>query len=111
MKNKINPKNISSFIQGNISFYVDKVLDLPISVQEQIAYRLYTCKDTCLVSGKCKVCNCPTVKKSYSYFSCNDGKLFPNLMNKEDWDKYKQEKNITNMEEIIALFHSIKNKK
>jgi len=96
----INLKNIKSFILGNVNYYLDKIIDLPIHLKEQYYYRLYTCKDTCLMSGRCKICNCPTIKKAFSPDSCNK-ELFPDFLPGLEWKEYKEKNNINNIESMI----------
>lgn len=98
--NKFNIKNIRSFILGNINYYLDKIIELPLHLKEQYYYRLYTCKDTCLMTGRCIKCNCPTIKKAFSPDSCNKD-LFPDFLPGLEWIDYKKKNNINNMEEII----------
>lgn len=100
MSQGINYKNIKSFITGNLNFYLSKIIDYPIHLKEQYYYRLYKCKDTCLATGKCQKCNCPTIKKAYAVESCNP-ELFPDFMSGQDWRLYKMKNHITNIEEII----------
>lgn len=90
---KINIENIKSFIQGNIRAFIRRVGDLPEHIMEQYYYRLYLCKDTCLTSGRCKKCNCPTTLKAFASKSCNPG-VIQDLMPKQDWEDFKIKNNI-----------------
>lgn len=67
----------------------------PAYKQEQVLWRLQICKDDCVKQGECQYCGCPPVKKAYVEESCNGGDRFPDMMNEEDWEKYKKENNIT----------------
>jgi hypothetical protein len=96
---EINLKNIKSFFQGHARAYLDKICLLPLYTKEQVFYRIYICKDTCIPFHKCEKCTCPAIEKSYATASCNLQK-FPNLMPKIEWEEYKLTNNIS--EEIIA---------
>ena len=93
MKKKITLKNIYSFIQGNLQMRLDGMGLKPQYYQEQIAYRMLQCQD-CYKQKRCKKCNCPLPDKFYVTKSCNDGEIFPDLMNEEDWLIYKEEHEI-----------------
>ena len=94
LKQIFNLKNIKHFIEGYSKFYYDKLIGLEPYIQEQIMYRMSICKDDCMVKGECKYCGCSVPKKMFVIESCNEGKLFPNIMRKEDWELYKIENNI-----------------
>lgn len=99
MSQSLNIK-IKSFILGNLNYYLDKIIDLPPHLKQQYYYRLWTCKDTCLNQGYCKMCTCPTIKKAFAPDSCNP-ELFPDFMPGSAWEKFKKENNINNIEQII----------
>ena len=101
MAAEINKKNIKSFIQGNFLYYLDKIIDLPQHLKEQYYYRLWVCKDDCLVTGYCKMCTCPVEKKAFAPDSCNPD-LFPDFMPGSKWEEFKQRKQINNIHEIIT---------
>lgn len=96
---EITFKNIKSFIQGNLRFYIDKIHRLPDFTKEQYYWRLYQCKDDCLISGTCMNCNCPTIKKAFSTESCNEDRILK-LMPGGEWRSYKKDHNIT--DELLA---------
>ena len=102
--------NIKSFIQGHSRFYLDKISLLPTFKKEQVFYRIYICRDTCIPFKKCEVCKCPAIKKSYADASCNLEK-FPNLMGQVEWEKYKVEHNLSQenisniLQEVESLFN------
>lgn len=84
----------SGFIQANYDYYKDKLFgNTPDHIREQIEYRLAVCANDCVVTGKCKVCSCPTKKKSWQIKSCNPVR-FPDMMDKDSWEKYKNETGI-----------------
>lgn len=94
--NKIfNIKNILSFIEGNYKYYYNEIVGLPKHIQEQTIWRLMKCRDTCIAANECQVCGCDPKKKVFVVESCNEGEIFPDLMNEEDWKEYKKENNIT----------------
>lgn len=92
-KKRITINNIKSFIDGNIKYIVDKTVGLPEHIKEQYYFRLYTCKDTCLQTGKCKICECPTTLKAFATKSCNPDEIL-DLMPGAEWRAYKEENNI-----------------
>lgn len=91
---KVTLNNVKSFIEGNYRYYLYKLINTPQHLKEQYSYRIQVCKDTCVANRKCKYCGCPPIKKAFSNSSCNDGKLFPDLMNEQEWNKYKKENKI-----------------
>lgn len=90
-----NIKNILSFIEGHYKYFYNEIIGLDKHLQEQVLYRLSKCKDTCLKTNECQVCGCPPKQKVFVKESCNEGEIFPDLMNKEDWEEFKKENNIT----------------
>lgn len=91
---KIKVKDVGYFIEGNWKYFKNKLWASPDYIVEQVKYRLYLCKDDCLIANSCIHCTCPPRKKAWVVDSCNNGERFPDLMNKEDWGKFKQENNI-----------------
>jgi hypothetical protein len=87
-------KDVYSFVEGNIKMLGDRLNILPAHEKEQVIYRSLICKNDCLALGYCRYCGCDVPGKLYVTKSCNDGELFPDIMNKEDWEKYKVENNI-----------------
>ena len=85
---KISTKDIYNFIEGNGRILLNKYNFSSPHLQEQIAYRLLTCKNDCVKQGKCKVCKCPLPNRAFTTESCNKER-FPDLMSEEDWNKYK----------------------
>ncbi len=94
MKQQITRKKISQFIEGNSQMLLDNMGMKPEWYKEQIAYRMLQCQSDCLPQGKCIHCGCKTPGKLYVTESCNNGVRFPNLMNEEDWNKYKEQHGI-----------------
>lgn len=85
--------NIKSFLEGNLKYYYDGIIGLPSYTKEQILMRFEKCKDTCFTEEGCEYCGCDPIKKAFTIKSCNEGKKFPDLMNKEDWEEYKNKNN------------------
>lgn len=88
-QNKYTVDNILSFLEDNIKYNLNKLISLPEHIQEQVTYRLYQCKDDCLITGKCIKCGCPAEKKAFVNESCNPER-FDNLMSREDWKNFKE---------------------
>lgn len=107
---EITISNIKSFIQGHARSYLDKISLLQPHLREQVFYRIYTCRETCIPFKNCERCNCPAIKKSYATASCNLDK-FPNLMPKVEWEEYKLLNNIeesvisTILQEVEKIFN------
>lgn len=104
---KVNLKNIKKFIQGWIRYIIyklylkkklmDKVSDsftlLPEHKREQFEYRLVTMNQTCLKQGSCVVCGCSTPQLQMADAAC-EGNCYPEMMNEENWNKYKLENDL-----------------
>lgn len=91
-----NIKNISNFIEGNAKYIYNEFIGLPQHIREQVLWRMSQCKDDCIIQKQCKYCGCEVPQKLFVNESCNNGERFPNLMNEEDWKKYKIENFIDN---------------
>jgi hypothetical protein len=85
---KITLKNIKHYIEGNLKMLGDKMYLLPEHEKEQVVYRAMICKDECVKLGYCVYCGCD-VKDS-----CNGGERFPDLVNKDNWEKFKLDNGI-----------------
>jgi len=94
MNKKITLSNIQQYLEGNSQMILDRMGLQPDWYREQIAYRMLQCKDDCIPAGKCKYCGCSVPGKLYVTQSCNYGSRFPDLMNEENWNKYKEEHQI-----------------
>lgn len=90
---KITSKDIFNYIEGNTRFALDQVGLVSQHIKEQVAYRLLTCKNDCVVSGRCMVCGCELPNRAFSTVSCNHQR-FPNMMNEEDWNQFKIDNNL-----------------
>jgi hypothetical protein len=90
----ITPKKIFQFIEGNLKMLGDQFDLMSQHQKEQVLYRSQICKDDCMKFGYCIECGCSVPGKLYVKESCNGGKRFPDLMSREDWEKYKSENNI-----------------
>lgn len=103
---KITFKNIKKFIQGHIrsmllklsnnkfvsKFSEDLKILEPHQV-EQYKWRLTIMNPQCLNTGHCVICGCETPYLQMADESC-DGKCYPEMMSKEEWQNYKETKNI-----------------
>jgi len=87
-------KKVFQFIEGNLKMLGDQIDLLSTSQKEQVLYRSQICKEDCIEYGYCKYCGCSVPGKLYVTKSCNGGERFPDLMNKEDWNKYKKDNEI-----------------
>jgi hypothetical protein len=106
---EITLSNIKSFFQGHARAYLDKISLLPLYTKEQVFYRIYVCRESCVPYKKCERCKCPALKKSYSTKSCSEDK-FPDLMSQLEWEQYKINNGIDEetiqlvMEEVELIF-------
>jgi len=93
MSQEITPKNIYNYFQGHSRQILANLGVTSKHIEEQVAYRLLTCKDTCLPNKECSKCGCDLPQRAFTTESCNLDK-FPDLMNEEDWIKYKLDNGI-----------------
>jgi len=93
MSQKITISNINNFITGSTRQALDRMGLIAPHIREQAEYRLATCKDDCITKGACKNCGCGLPGRAFSTPSC-DPSRFPDLMNEEDWNNYKQDNEI-----------------
>lgn len=97
MSREITLDNIRQYIEGNKNKLLAEAGLKEDWYLEQIAYRQLKCQD-CWIEGHpaygprtCKVCTCRLPGKWYVTQSCNYGARFPDLMNEQDWIKFKEE--------------------
>lgn len=100
MSRKITIKNVLQFIEGNAKMFGDYIDLLPQHEKEQVVYRSWVCREDCIKLGYCKHCGCSVPGKLYVKESCNDGELFPDLMDSTAWQEYKELKKI-NLDELL----------
>jgi hypothetical protein len=98
---KTTIKDILSYIEGNTKYLLDMFDLFPKYKQEQVTWRLLICKEDCVKNGECEYCGCPPHRKAFVDESCNGGDRYPDMMNADDWEKFKNEKNIELDEEGI----------
>lgn len=87
-------KKIYQFIEGNMKMVGDQINLLPLYQKEQVLYRLDICKEDCVPQGRCGYCGCSLPGKLYVKESCNEGKRFPDLMEYNEWQKFKEDNKI-----------------
>lgn len=92
MSNQLNIKNIKNYLEGRANQALSSLDLKPESFIEQINYRKSKCQD-CLSKGRCEYCGCAVPGRLYSTASCNKGEKFPDIMNDEEWVKFKQTNN------------------
>lgn len=103
MKKKINLPNIKGFIQGNLrKFLEDYPGFIDDYIYEQIQYRLGIMNEICLINKMCP-CECSVPQKQYEDRSC-ENKCYPEIKNKEEWENFKTENNITKENIEYLLF-------
>jgi len=98
---QITPNNIKAFVEGYTKLIYNELVGLPFHIQEQILYRQSKCQSCITVGhveegpGHCEHCGCSIPGKWYVTKSCNNGTKFPDLMDKNNWNKFKVENDIT----------------
>jgi len=88
--NQITISNVKSFIEGYSKEFYNRLIGLPIHIQEQVSYRHLKCKDDCIPQEGCIHCGCDPIGKHFTNKSCNGGERFPDLMNNEEWEEFKK---------------------
>lgn len=66
----------------------------PEFYKEQIAYRASICESTCGIKRECEYCGCAFPGKLFVDKSCNNGERFPDIMDEEQWNKFKKDNGI-----------------
>ncbi len=90
----ITINKIAQFVEGNLKMLGDKLNIIPEHESEQVRYRTEICKNDCVKYEYCVNCGCELPGKFYVKKSCNGGGRFPDLMDAESWNIYKNENNI-----------------
>lgn len=78
---------------------------LPEHIYEQVIWRRFQVEKTspeCLSTNACKVCGCDILGKTLEDRACSASEhpdlnlptCYPEMKNKEDWEKFKKENNI-----------------
>tara|TARA_A100001037_G_scaffold290408_1_gene303200 strand:+ start:2290 stop:2577 length:288 start_codon:yes stop_codon:yes gene_type:complete len=88
------PHKIYDFFEGHFRMFKGRYRFLKPFIKEQVLYRSEICKNTCAVKGECQYCGCSIPGKWYASRSCNKGELFPDMMDKSKWVKWKKDNNI-----------------
>lgn len=91
---KITLNNIKQYIEGNINSLRLQLGNLPSHIEEQISYRRLICANDCMIQRKCIKCGCEFYGKTAVTKSCNPDR-FPDLMEEQDWIKFKEQNGIT----------------
>lgn len=107
MKAKITPRNIYAVIQAYFRKARRSIggFDLPDYMYEQIIWRrtqVIEKSPECWKSGHCVVCGCEILGKTMEDRACSISELedynvppcYPEMMSKENWEKYKKIYNI-----------------
>ena len=94
MGHQINLKNAKNFIEGYARVALDGIGILEEHIMEQVAYRMSICDETCGKQGQCKSCGCKYPERLYSSSSCNNGELFPDMMDNQQWQQFKIDNDI-----------------
>lgn len=89
-RDNITMKDVLSFLEGNFKYHKDKLIGLEPHIKEQVEYRANICKEDCMKADACMYCGCEAKKIIYNKESCNGGARFPDLMDEEAWEEFKQ---------------------
>jgi hypothetical protein len=81
--------NIKDYIQGYSRWFQDHWRILPDYEKEQVLFRASQCPPECAKTQKCHFCKCDYPQKLFVDYSCNKNQALPDLMGKEEWEKYK----------------------
>lgn len=93
MKNKINLKNIISYIQGNIRYHIyysNYKFLLRNHIKEQIEYRINSMNRICYDQGSCIKCGCVTTALQMANKEC-EGNCYPKMFSKKTWNDWKKD--------------------
>lgn len=97
IKKENEPIDIWHYLIGNYRYklyYNKKYISknhplLRLHIWEQIKYRISVMNKECFKNGSCIKCGCDTTQLQMANKRC-DGICYPTMMNKEDWEKFKQ---------------------
>jgi len=87
------PDNIKNYLNGRFNKFRAEWDILPAHIMEQALYRAILCKP-CYDAGKCHGCGCPTPDMFYSTTKVDSDGKWDKMLNKEDWDIFKEENEI-----------------
>lgn len=90
MSQKIRLQDLRNYVEAHKTMLQEGLGIASPHLLEQVAYRMELCKDTCVPNGKCKNCGCTLPGRLYASESCNNGEIFPDLMSRLEWDKFKE---------------------
>lgn len=93
MGKEVSLANIHNYIEGTTRAMQDSLGILPEYIKEQVVIRLMKCEDDCAKQKKCMKCGCKYPQRLYTTESCNKDR-HQDIMNKDDWERYKQENGI-----------------
>ena len=91
-KAKPTLKNILSYLQGNLRyklFYSNFAFLIRPHIREQIEVRINSMDPICYGNGECKLCGCQTTALQMANKAC-DKPCYPSMMNKKQWDFFKE---------------------
>jgi len=93
---KINSHNVLRFLKAKLREFSDAFNLLEDYKKEQVIWRRDQAKE-CSANGYCTYCGCSTPGKYYTDDGCDDPvkKCYPDMMSKEEWEKFKITNNIT----------------
>lgn len=82
------------FIQGMYRYriyYNSKLRGVALRkhIREQIDYRIRVMNQECYFNGSCIKCGCMTTALQMCNKPC-EGDCYPHMMNKKEWNKYKE---------------------
>lgn len=94
--NQITLTNIKAFVQSHVrQFLEDYPGIIDDFVYEQVQYRLGIMNEECLKNKSCIHCGCSCPDLQYSSKQCEGGEYPLMFKTEEEWEKYKEENEIT----------------
>ncbi len=102
-------KDVLYYMQGNIRhffYYSWLQFLLRKHIREQISLRIAIMDISCLRNGHCLKCGCKTPHLQMANKTC-EGNCYPTMMNKKDWKKFSENKNIYEWKSTLKKTNSI----
>lgn len=97
--------NIRDFVQGEWNMFKNYSTFFKLSQhsREQALYRAVLCRP-CHIKGSCIECGCSTPDLFYAPHKEDAGGKWGEMLNAEDWEKFKEEHEIVITEQDLQMF-------
>ena len=93
-RGNVSFRDVCYYIQGNYRhklYYSRFKFLIRKHIKEQIALRITIMRKECYDNGECIKCGCATTALQMCNKMC-EGQCYPSMMNKEQWDYFKEYK-------------------